>query len=146
MCYWSLTKFRLPHGASSQGNGYSERRIRYLEKLGVSRLFHKLYVHDAEYFSRLIRPGYPACPDHTEKRPLFALLSAEFNAGIELTESFAMLPTAAVSGFYFAHPEAKYFGIGKIGKDQVDDYARRKGMTIEDTERWLAPNLDYDRN
>ncbi len=91
-------------------------------------------------------PGYPACPDHTEKRALFDLLSAEDNAGMELTESFAMLPTAAVSGFYFAHPEAKYFGIGKIGKDQVLDYAARKGMSVEDTERWLAPNLDYDRS
>ncbi len=91
-------------------------------------------------------PGYPACPDHTEKRALFDLLRAEDNAGMELTESFAMLPTAAVSGFYFAHAEAKYFGIGKIGKDQVEDYARRKGQSVEDTERWLAPNLDYERN
>jgi len=90
-------------------------------------------------------PGYPACPDHTEKRPLFDLLQAEDGAGITLTESFAMLPTAAVSGFYFAHPDARYFGVGKIGKDQVQDYARRKGMTLADTERWLAPNLDYDR-
>jgi 5-methyltetrahydrofolate--homocysteine methyltransferase len=91
-------------------------------------------------------PGYPACPDHTEKRTLFDLLGAEANAGMELTESFAMLPTAAVSGLYFSHPEAKYFGIGKIAKDQVEDYARRKGLTLEETERWLAPNLDYDRS
>jgi len=90
-------------------------------------------------------PGYPACPDHTEKGTLFDLLNANDNAGITLTDSFAMLPTAAVSGFYFSHPEAKYFGIGKIGKDQVEDYAKRKGMTVQDTERWLAPNLDYDR-
>jgi len=90
-------------------------------------------------------PGYPACPDHTEKRALFDLLDAETNAGMELTESFAMLPTAAVSGFYFAHPDAKYFGIGKISKDQVEDYSRRKGQSLEDTERWLAPNLGYER-
>ena len=89
-------------------------------------------------------PGYPACPDHTEKRLLFDLLQVEKNAGITLTESFAMLPTAAVSGFYFAHPEAKYFVVGKIGKDQVEDYARRKGMDLRTVERWLSPNLNYE--
>ncbi len=89
-------------------------------------------------------PGYPACPDHTEKRSLFDILHAEANAGIELTESFAMHPAAAVSGFYFGHPDARYFGVGKIERDQVEDYARRKGMTLEETERWLAPNLAYD--
>ena len=89
-------------------------------------------------------PGYPACPDHTEKGTLFRLLDAEANAGIQLTESFAMWPAAAVSGYYFAHPEAKYFGVGRIGRDQVEDYARRKGMNVAETERWLAPNLGYD--
>jgi len=89
-------------------------------------------------------PGYPACPDHTEKRLLFDLLQAEQNTGITLTESFAMLPAAAVSGFYFAHPEAKYFAVGKIGKDQVEDYARRKGMDLRTVERWLGPNLNYE--
>lgn len=89
-------------------------------------------------------PGYPACPDHTEKRTLFELLQAEKNAGIELTESFAMTPTAAVSGLYFAHPDAAYFGVGKIERDQVADYARRKGMDLPVMERWLAPNLNYD--
>jgi 5-methyltetrahydrofolate--homocysteine methyltransferase len=89
-------------------------------------------------------PGYPACPDHTEKRLLFDLLQVEQRAGITLTESFAMLPAAAVSGFYFAHPEAKYFSVGKIGKDQVEDYARRKGMNLRSIERWLSPNLNYD--
>ena len=89
-------------------------------------------------------PGYPACPDHTEKGPLFALLNAQENAGIILTESFAMLPTAAVSGFYFSHPESSYFGVGKVEKDQVEDYARRKGWDIQVVERWLAPNLGYD--
>jgi 5-methyltetrahydrofolate--homocysteine methyltransferase len=90
-------------------------------------------------------PGYPACPDHTEKRTLFELLDVERRAGIALTESFAMTPTAAVSGWYFWHPEARYFGVGKIGRDQVEDYARRKGMTVADAERWLSPNLNYER-
>ena len=89
-------------------------------------------------------PGYPACPDHTEKRLLFDLLSVEKNAGITLTESFAMLPAASVSGLYFAHPEARYFAVGKIGKDQVEDYARRKGMDLRSVERWLSPNLNYE--
>jgi len=90
-------------------------------------------------------PGYPACPDHTEKRILFDLLRAETNAGITLTESFAMLPSAAVSGYYFWHPQAQYFGVGKIERDQVEDYAGRKGMDIATAERWLAPNLNYER-
>ena len=89
-------------------------------------------------------PGYPACPDHTEKKTLFRLLDAEKNAGIHLTESFAMLPAAAVSGLYFAHPEARYFGVGKINRDQVVDYAERKGEALGVMERWLSPNLNYD--
>ncbi len=89
-------------------------------------------------------PGYPACPDHTEKATLWELIDPVSNAGMTLTESFAMLPTASVSGLYFAHPEARYFGIGKIGRDQVEDYARRKGMSISEAERWLAPVLGYE--
>jgi len=88
-------------------------------------------------------PGYPACPDHTEKETLFALLDAEKQTGLRLTESFAMYPTAAVSGFYFAHPQSRYFGLGKITKDQVEEYANRKNMSLDDTERWLSPNLAY---
>ena len=88
-------------------------------------------------------PGYPACPDHTGKGPLFELLQAPLNAGITLTDSYAMLPTAAVSGFYFAHPQAQYFATGKIDRDQVADYAKRKGWTLEEAERWLAPVLSY---
>ena len=88
-------------------------------------------------------PGYPACPDHTEKETLFQLLDAEATTGIKLTESFAMYPTAAVSGFYFAHPDSRYFGLGKISKDQVEDYAKRKNMDLEVVERWLSPNLGY---
>jgi 5-methyltetrahydrofolate--homocysteine methyltransferase len=88
-------------------------------------------------------PGYPACPDHTEKRTLFDLLGAEKETGIRLTESFAMFPAASVSGWYFSHPEAQYFAVGKVGEDQVVDYAKRKGMTLAEMERWLAPNLGY---
>ncbi len=89
-------------------------------------------------------PGYPALPDHTEKRPLFDLLSAEANAGITLTENFAMYPAASVSGFYFSHPQSKYFAVGKIDRDQVEDYSRRKGLDLKIVERWLSPNLNYD--
>jgi 5-methyltetrahydrofolate--homocysteine methyltransferase len=89
-------------------------------------------------------PGYPACPDHTEKASLWKLLDVDRTAGIHLTESFAMFPTAAVSGFYFSHPRALYFGVGKIDRDQVASYAQRKGMELAEAERWLAPNLGYD--
>jgi 5-methyltetrahydrofolate--homocysteine methyltransferase len=89
-------------------------------------------------------PGYPACPDHTEKGLLWRLLDAERNGGLHLTESFAMLPTAAVSGFYFSHPKAHYFGVGKIDRDQVLSYAQRKGFTLNEAERWLAPLLGYE--
>jgi 5-methyltetrahydrofolate--homocysteine methyltransferase len=93
---------------------------------------------------RGIRPafGYPACPDHTEKRTLFELLQAE-EVGLELTESYAMLPGAAVSGVYFGHPQARYFSVGRIARDQAEDYAARKGIPLEEVERWLAPNLSY---
>ncbi|SHK47963.1 methionine synthase (B12-dependent) [Marinobacter antarcticus] len=89
-------------------------------------------------------PGYPACPDHTEKAALFELLDATAKTGIELTEHFAMFPTAAVSGWYFSHPESKFFAVGKIGVDQVEDYAERKGLSKAEAERWLAPSLAYD--
>jgi 5-methyltetrahydrofolate--homocysteine methyltransferase len=89
-------------------------------------------------------PGYPACPEHTEKRTLWELLDAEENAGINLTESCAMSPPSAVSGYYFSHPESTYFGVAEIGRDQVSDYAERKGMTLGEANRWLAPNLGYD--
>jgi 5-methyltetrahydrofolate--homocysteine methyltransferase len=94
---------------------------------------------------RGIRPafGYPACPDHSEKRKLFTLLDAE-GVGMELTEHFAMLPAASVSGIYLAHPQARYFTVGRIGRDQVEEYARRKGIDVKEAERWLGPNLAYD--
>ncbi|WP_313284922.1 vitamin B12 dependent-methionine synthase activation domain-containing protein, partial [Stutzerimonas kunmingensis] len=89
-------------------------------------------------------PGYPACPDHTEKGTLFQLLDADGISQVTLTEHYAMLPTAAVSGWYFAHPEAQYFAVGKIDKDQVESYSQRKGEDIAVSERWLMPNLGYD--
>ena len=89
-------------------------------------------------------PGYPACPDHTEKAKLWELLDVDASIGLTLTDSFAMYPTAAVSGFYFSHPESRYFAVGKIDRDQVESYAERKGMSVADAEKWLAPNLGYD--
>ena len=86
-------------------------------------------------------PGYPACPEHTEKRTIFRLLDAERQAGMRLTESMAMVPASSVSGLYFWHPDARYFGLGRIGHDQLTDYARRKGWSIAEAERWLALNL-----
>ena len=108
------------------------------EKLSTDDLIDEKY--------RGIRPahGYPACPDHTEKTKLFKLLDAERQTGIRLTESYAMHPASSVSGLYFAHPEARYFAVDKITKDQVEDYARRKGMPLNTLERWLSPNLAYD--
>jgi 5-methyltetrahydrofolate--homocysteine methyltransferase len=98
---------------------------------------------DEQYKGIRPAPGYPACPDHTEKKLLFELLDAG-KVGIQLTESYAMYPGAAVSGFYFSHPDSKYFGLGKIEKDQVEDYAKRKGMSVAEVEKWLSPNLSYD--
>ena len=95
---------------------------------------------------RGIRPaaGYPACPDHTEKGTLWKLLDVEKNTGIKLTESFAMWPGSSVSGLYFAHPESKYFAVGKLGRDQMLDYHLRKGMTLQEVEKWLGPYLNYE--
>jgi 5-methyltetrahydrofolate--homocysteine methyltransferase len=98
---------------------------------------------DEKYRGIRPAPGYPACPDHTEKGELFRLLDAQRNAGIELTDAYAMMPAAAVSGFYIAHPESRYFAVGKIERDQVADYAHRKGMDLAQAERWLAPVLNY---
>ena len=108
------------------------------EALSVDELIHEKY--------RGIRPaaGYPACPDHTEKGTLWRLLNVEANTGMQITESFAMWPGSSVSGLYFAHPESKYFSLGKIERDQVADYAERKGMSVAEVERWLGPNLNYD--
>jgi 5-methyltetrahydrofolate--homocysteine methyltransferase len=108
------------------------------EILSVDEIIHEKY--------RGIRPaaGYPACPDHTEKGGLWHLLNVEANTGMQITESFAMWPGSSVSGLYFAHPESRYFSLGKIDRDQVADYAERKGMSVTEVERWLGPNLNYD--
>jgi 5-methyltetrahydrofolate--homocysteine methyltransferase len=108
------------------------------EALSTDDLIHEKY--------RGIRPaaGYPACPDHTEKGTLWRLLNVESNTGMKITESFAMWPGSSVSGLYFAHPESRYFSLGKIGRDQVADYAERKGMSVTEVERWLGQNLNYD--
>jgi len=108
------------------------------EALGVPELI------DEKYRGIRPAPGYPACPDHTEKGLLFSSLNVSAETGITLTESFAMLPTAAVSGFYFSHPASQYFAVAKIDRDQVQDYARRKGASVQEIERWLAPNLSYE--
>jgi len=107
------------------------------ENLGNAELIRE------EYRGIRPAPGYPACPDHTEKGTLWRLIEPDKNAGITITESFAMLPTASVSGFYFSHPEARYFGTGKLARDQIEDYAKRKGMKVQDIERWLASVLGY---
>jgi 5-methyltetrahydrofolate--homocysteine methyltransferase len=98
---------------------------------------------DEKYQGIRPAPGYPACPDHTEKGTLFEILDAPANTAMALTESYAMQPAASVSGYYFSHPEARYFGVGRIAQDQVEDYAKRKGMAASTAERWLAPILGY---
>ena len=106
-------------------------------------LTNEQLIHE-EYRGIRPAPGYPACPDHTEKRKLWELLDVERNAGIRLTDSYAMYPTAAVSGWYIGHPQSRYFAVGKIDREQVADYAQRKGMSLSEAERWLAPNLGYE--
>jgi 5-methyltetrahydrofolate--homocysteine methyltransferase len=107
------------------------------EKLSVEDLIRERY--------RGIRPapGYPACPDHTEKRTLFQLLDAPATTGITLTESCAMHPASSVSGLYLNHPDSKYFAVGKVARDQIEDYAARKGFAVAEAEKWLGPYLDY---
>jgi 5-methyltetrahydrofolate--homocysteine methyltransferase len=99
---------------------------------------------DERYVGIRPAPGYPACPEHSEKATLFRLLDAERNAGVRLTESFAMYPAASVCGYYFSHPRSQYFVVGRLSREQVADYAKRKGVPLAQAERWLAPNLDYD--
>jgi 5-methyltetrahydrofolate--homocysteine methyltransferase len=156
------------HGVEEFANAFKEKQDDYsailVQALGdrlaeaLAELMHKR-ARDACGYGRgerltpeeLIRenyrgirpaPGYPACPEHTEKGTLFALLQASQATGITLTESFAMAPASSVSGLYFNHPEARYFGVGKVGEDQAADYAQRKGFTLEEAKRWLGPNLD----
>ena len=131
--------------ADRLAEAFAERlHERAREELGQQEALSKAELIEERYRGIRPAPGYPACPDHTEKRAIWELLQVEERAGITLTESCAMWPGAAVSGWYFAHPEARYFSVGLIGQDQVIDYAERKGMSLEEAERWLAPNLGYD--
>jgi 5-methyltetrahydrofolate--homocysteine methyltransferase len=118
-------------------------RKNYWGYIGEEHLSNEQLIKE-EYLGIRPAPGYPACPDHTEKRKLFGLLDATKHTGVILTESLAMYPASSVSGWYFAHPESKYFGVGKIEKDQVEDYAARKAMPLEEVEKWLRPVLEYD--
>jgi 5-methyltetrahydrofolate--homocysteine methyltransferase len=118
-------------------------RLEYWGYAGEEHLNNEQLIRE-EYLGIRPAPGYPACPDHTEKIKLFAMLDATKQTGVILTESLAMYPASTVSGWYFAHPESKYFGVGKIEKDQVEDYAARKGMPLEEVEKWLRPVLEYD--
>ena len=123
---------------------YLHKRVRDQWRYGrLERLSNEDLIRE-RYRGIRPAPGYPACPDHTEKQILFDLLQVERQTGMTLTESFAMLPAASVSGWYLAHPHAKYFAVGKIGRDQVEDYARRKRMDLSTIERWLSPNLNYE--
>jgi 5-methyltetrahydrofolate--homocysteine methyltransferase len=119
-----------------------ERVRRELWGYAPSESIDRAAIIREEYQGIRPAPGYPACPDHTEKAAIFELLDAEAGAGMSLTESFAMLPPASVSGYYFWRPEAHYFGVGRLGPDQLEDYARRKGWSLEEAARWLAPNLE----
>mgnify|MGYP000399802948 CR=1 FL=1 len=130
-------------GLGSGQSLHQQVRVRYWGYAAGEQLSNEQLIAE-QYRGIRPAPGYPACPDHTEKGILWELLDPVTNAGISLTESFAMLPTASVSGFYFSHPEARYFGTGKLARDQVEDYARRKGMELAEAERWLAPVLGYD--
>ena len=131
--------------AEAAAEHFHERARRELWGYDTAEQLTNQQLIREEYRGIRPAPGYPACPDHTEKAKLWQLLDVERNTGIRLTESFAMYPTAAVSGWYIAHPESHYFAIGKIDRDQVEDYARRKGQSVEEAERWLSPNLGYDR-
>jgi 5-methyltetrahydrofolate--homocysteine methyltransferase len=141
--YQSILTKAVADRLAEAGAEWLHREARQAWGYGSAEQLSNEELADEKY--RGIRPafGYPACPDHTEKGKLFDLLQAD-RAGITLTESFAMAPAASVSGLYFAHPQARYFTVGRIGRDQIEDYARRKGQTLAEVERWLAPNLSYE--
>ena len=120
------------------------KRVRDEWGYGCAETLTNLDMIGEKYRGIRPAPGYPACPDHTEKGTIWRLLDVQANTGIEITESFAMWPGSSVSGIYFAHPESRVFSLGKIDRDQVADYQRRKGINLEAVERWLGPNLGYD--
>jgi 5-methyltetrahydrofolate--homocysteine methyltransferase len=118
-------------------------RVRVQWGYGRSETLTKQQLIREQYRGIRPAPGYPACPDHTEKRALFDLLDVERSVGIRLTETYAMIPAASVCGLYFAHPQARYFSVDRLTRDQVEDYSRRKGLPLREIERWLSPNLGY---
>jgi len=122
---------------------HMHQEVRSLWGYGKNEHFTIDALINEEYRGIRPAPGYPACPDHTEKAKIWSLLQVKEAIGLSLTESYAMTPASSVSGYYFAHPDAKYFNVGRIDRDQVMEYAKRKGMSIEETERWLSPNLGY---
>jgi 5-methyltetrahydrofolate--homocysteine methyltransferase len=122
---------------------YLHERARRDWGYGATEKLSNVDLIDERYRGIRPAPGYPACPDHTEKQLLFELLDAPATTGITLTENFAMLPAASVCGLYFAHPSARYFAVDRLTRDQIEQYAQRKGMPVSDIERWLAPNLGY---
>jgi 5-methyltetrahydrofolate--homocysteine methyltransferase len=130
--------------AEAAAEHFHERARRELWGYDAAEQLTNPQLIGEEYRGIRPAPGYPACPDHTEKGKIWQLLDVERNTGIRLTDSYAMYPTAAVSGWYISHPEARYFAVGKLDRDQVEDYARRKGVTLTEAERWLAPNLGYE--
>ena len=130
--------------AEAMAEFFHERVRRELWAYAPNERFNNNELIAESYRGIRPAPGYPACPDHTEKAKLWELLDVDASIGLGLTDSYAMFPTAAVSGFYFAHPDSRYFAVGKIDRDQVESYAERKGMTVAEVERWLAPNLGYD--
>ena len=119
------------------------KKVREIWGYGKKENFSNEELIDEKYRGIRPAPGYPSCPDHTEKEILWRLLDAEKQTGVSLTESYAMSPGSSVSGFYFSHPDSRYFNLGKILKDQVRDYAKRKGITVKEAEKWLQPNLGY---
>jgi 5-methyltetrahydrofolate--homocysteine methyltransferase len=122
---------------------YLHREMRVLWGYGKDEQLSLEAIINEEYRGIRPAPGYPACPDHTEKAKIWSLLSVEQAIGLALTENYAMTPASSVSGYYFGHPDAKYFNVGRIDRDQLMEYAKRKGMSIKEAERWLAPNLGY---
>ncbi|HMB63797.1 MAG TPA: vitamin B12 dependent-methionine synthase activation domain-containing protein, partial [Eudoraea sp.] len=119
---------------------HKEVRTKYWGYAAAEDLSNEQLIREA-YKGIRPAPGYPACPDHLEKLTIWELLDVEGNIGVKLTDSLAMWPAASVSGYYFAHPEARYFGLGKIREDQVRDFAERKGIPLEEATKWLAPNI-----
>jgi 5-methyltetrahydrofolate--homocysteine methyltransferase len=122
---------------------HAKVRREYWGYASTESLMNEQMIHE-EYDGIRPAPGYPACPDHTEKQTIFELLDAEKEVGIKLTESFAMYPASSVSGYYFSNPESKYFGLGNIDKDQIIEYATRKEKSVGEMEKWLSPNLSYN--